>query len=223
MVRNNTVWSSETFCKEWYKQSVWKYSFSRISTAALFKYATSEFQNPHFQNEARCTTFLLKMSFIYMRMKNDFHIKGWAPTLVLKQRPGGTRKWPICLKCDTDLRAAFIWRLDATKNRPFPHSCKQRTRGEGGQNTVFCMKLSTRPSASFLYVCSLERNAGKVYWINYDTIISRIELTELTSSDLNYIRATVDCEQLVRGEHARLVPTVTRVFIFVSRASRLTD
>ena len=47
-------------------------------------------KNPHFQNEARCTTFLVKMSFICMRMKNDFHIKGWAPTLVLKQRPGGT-------------------------------------------------------------------------------------------------------------------------------------
>ena len=44
--------------------------------------------NPHFQNEARCTTFLVKMSFICMRMKNDFHIKGWAPTLVLKQKPG---------------------------------------------------------------------------------------------------------------------------------------
>ena len=28
------------------------------------------------------------MSFICMRMKNDFHIKGGAPTLVLKQRPG---------------------------------------------------------------------------------------------------------------------------------------
>ena len=27
--------------------------------------------------------------------KNDFHINGWAPTLVLKKRPGGTRKWPI--------------------------------------------------------------------------------------------------------------------------------
>ena len=51
--------------------------------------------NPHFQNEARCTTFLVKMSFICMRTENDFHIKGWAPTLVLKQRPGGTRKWPI--------------------------------------------------------------------------------------------------------------------------------
>ena len=52
-------------------------------------------ENPHFQNEARCTTFLVKMSVICMRMKNDFHIKGWAPTLVLKQRPEGTRKWPI--------------------------------------------------------------------------------------------------------------------------------
>ena len=52
-------------------------------------------KNPHFQNEARCKTFLVKMSFICMRMKNDFHIKGRAPTLVLKQRPGGTRKWPI--------------------------------------------------------------------------------------------------------------------------------
>ena len=35
------------------------------------------------------------MSFICMRMKNHFHIKGWALNLVLMQRPGGTRKWPI--------------------------------------------------------------------------------------------------------------------------------
>ena len=52
-------------------------------------------KNPHFQNEARCTTFLVKMSFISMRMKNDFHIKGWAPTLLLRQMSGGTWKWPI--------------------------------------------------------------------------------------------------------------------------------
>ena len=61
-------------------------------------FKTSRFpssKNPHFQNEARCKTFLVKISFICMRMKNDFHIKGWAPTLVLKQRPRGTRKWPI--------------------------------------------------------------------------------------------------------------------------------
>ena len=51
--------------------------------------------NPHFQNEARYTNFLVKMSFICMKMKNDFNINGWAPTLVLEQRPGRTRKWPI--------------------------------------------------------------------------------------------------------------------------------
>ena len=57
-------------------------------------------KHPRFQNEASCTTFLVKMSFICMRMKNDFHIKGCAPTLVLKQRLGGTQKWPIILsKC----------------------------------------------------------------------------------------------------------------------------
>ena len=33
-------------------------------------------KNSHFQNEARCATFLVKMSFICMRMKNDFHIRG---------------------------------------------------------------------------------------------------------------------------------------------------
>ena len=32
----------------------------------------SSFQNPHFQNEARCTAFLVKMSFICMRIKKIF-------------------------------------------------------------------------------------------------------------------------------------------------------
>ena len=54
-------------------------------------------KNPHFQNEARCTTFLVKWILFAWEWKNDFHIKGWAPTFVLKQRPGKTRKWPICL------------------------------------------------------------------------------------------------------------------------------
>ena len=61
-------------------------------------------KNPHFQNEARCTTFLVKMSFICMRMKNDFHIKGWAPALVLKQRPGGTQKWPVIVSASLGLQ-----------------------------------------------------------------------------------------------------------------------
>ena len=35
-------------------------------------------KNPHFQFKMRLggTTFLVKMSFICLRMKNDFHIKG---------------------------------------------------------------------------------------------------------------------------------------------------
>ena len=50
---------------------------------------------PLYQNEVRCSTFLVEMSFICMRMKNHFHIKGWAPNLVLIQRSRGTRKWPV--------------------------------------------------------------------------------------------------------------------------------
>ena len=65
-------------------------------------------KNPHFQNEARCTTFLVKMSFICIRMKNDFHIKGWAPTLVLKHRPGGTRKWPTKNHVNTAINVNFF-------------------------------------------------------------------------------------------------------------------
>ena len=52
-------------------------------------------KNAHFQNEAKYTTFLVKMSFICIRIKNHTHIKGWALNLVLIQRLGGTRKWPI--------------------------------------------------------------------------------------------------------------------------------
>ena len=52
-------------------------------------------KNPHFQNEAKFTAFLVKMSFICMRMKNHFHIKGCALNLVLIPRPEVTRTWPI--------------------------------------------------------------------------------------------------------------------------------
>ena len=47
-------------------------------------------KNSHFQNEAKCATFLMKMSFICMRMKYHFHMKGCAVNLVLIQRPGDT-------------------------------------------------------------------------------------------------------------------------------------
>ena len=46
-----------------------------------------------------CATFVVKLSFICMRITNHFHIKGWAPNLVLIQRSGGTRKWRIYWLC----------------------------------------------------------------------------------------------------------------------------
>ena len=52
-------------------------------------------KNPHFRNEAKCTAFLMKMSFICVKMKIHFQIKRWALDLVLIQRPVGTRKWLI--------------------------------------------------------------------------------------------------------------------------------
>ena len=54
-------------------------------------------RKPHFQNKAKCTTFVVEMSFICMRIKNHFHTKGWALNLVLIQRPVRTRKRPIAL------------------------------------------------------------------------------------------------------------------------------
>ena len=35
----------------------------------LEKEAISELENSHFQNETKCKTFLMRMSFIYLRIK----------------------------------------------------------------------------------------------------------------------------------------------------------
>ena len=40
----------------------------------------------HFQNEAKCETFVVKMSFICIIIKNHFHINGFALSLALKVR-----------------------------------------------------------------------------------------------------------------------------------------
>ena len=54
-------------------------------------------ENSHFQNEAKCKTFVLKMSFICMRIENHFHINGSALSLALKQKLEATRKWAIAI------------------------------------------------------------------------------------------------------------------------------
>ena len=51
----------------------------------------------HFQNEAKCETFVVEMSFNYDANKTHFHNKGFALSLVLKVKLFGTRKWSIVL------------------------------------------------------------------------------------------------------------------------------
>ena len=41
-------------------------------------------RNYTYQNETKCKTFLVKMSFICMRIKNHFHINNFAVSLALK-------------------------------------------------------------------------------------------------------------------------------------------
>ena len=50
---------------------------------------------PLFQNEGRCSAFDMKIIFHSHANKTHFHKKGCAPSLILKVRVFGTRKWPI--------------------------------------------------------------------------------------------------------------------------------
>ena len=50
----------------------------------------SSSKNLHLENETKCTTVLVKMSFISMRMKNHFHVKGTQPRFDTEAL--GTRK-----------------------------------------------------------------------------------------------------------------------------------
>ena len=49
-------------------------------------------ENSNFQNEAKCKTFLSKMSFICMAIENYFRINIFVLSLTSKQTPGVTRK-----------------------------------------------------------------------------------------------------------------------------------
>ena len=50
---------------------------------------------PLFQNEGRCSAFDMEITFHSHANKTHFHKKGCAPSLILKVRVFGTRKWPI--------------------------------------------------------------------------------------------------------------------------------
>ena len=50
---------------------------------------------PLFQNEGRCSAIDMEIIFHSHANKTHFHKKGCAPSLILKVRVFGTRKWPI--------------------------------------------------------------------------------------------------------------------------------
>ena len=50
---------------------------------------------PLFQNEGGCSAFDMEIIFHSHANKTHFHKKGCAPSLTLKVRVFGTRKWPI--------------------------------------------------------------------------------------------------------------------------------
>ena len=50
---------------------------------------------PLFQNKGRCSAFDMEIIFHSRANKTHFHKKGCAPSLILKVRVLGTRKWPI--------------------------------------------------------------------------------------------------------------------------------
>ena len=49
-------------------------------------------KNSLLQNEAKCKPFLVKMSFICIRIKNQLHINGFALSIAFKLRLGALRK-----------------------------------------------------------------------------------------------------------------------------------
>ena len=57
--------------------------------------AFPSYKNSHIKKEAKCETFLVKMSFICIRIKSHFHINDFSPSLALKHNFGATRIWPI--------------------------------------------------------------------------------------------------------------------------------
>ena len=86
-----------------YKTSFFKSDTTSVSNLMCDNRPPPSSKNPHFQNEEKCTTFLVEMSFICIRMKNHFRIKGLALHLVSMQRPAETRKLLI-----KDIKDTFL-------------------------------------------------------------------------------------------------------------------
>ena len=78
----------------WFSVPVRHSKFNLLSTTTLSTLSVTtkrnwpfpSSKNSYFRNEAKFKTFLVKMKFICMRIKNYFHINGFTLSLALKQR-----------------------------------------------------------------------------------------------------------------------------------------
>ena len=71
---------------------------SPLSSLDMNEFTSKRFnlvKGPLFQNEDGCSAFDMEIIFHSHANKTLFHKKGCAPSLVLKVRVFGTRKWPI--------------------------------------------------------------------------------------------------------------------------------
>ena len=84
---------------------------------------------PLFQNESKCETFYMKMSFtcrfIFMLIKVIFYKNGFALRLALKQRHRGTRQWLIL----SVQHETIIENVNLASNRDYNHGAIIRIYG----------------------------------------------------------------------------------------------
>ena len=52
-------------------------------------------RKPHYESEAKCKVFIMKISFHSYANKTNFHKKSFALSLAFIMRFTATRKWPI--------------------------------------------------------------------------------------------------------------------------------
>ena len=109
IVHRTFFWSPVRMLYHWATRDFWE-------LRALNRPLASS-KNPHFQNKAKCTTFLAKMSFIRIRMKNHFHIKGWALTSFWCTDPGKLGNG-VLSSCDQDSVYCQVdsWYIRSDKN-----------------------------------------------------------------------------------------------------------
>ena len=76
---------------------------------------------PLFQNEGRCSAFDLEIIFHSHANKTHFQKKGCAPSLILKVRVFGVRKWPILGSKKNGVGRVFLLRHLAQHSRARRH------------------------------------------------------------------------------------------------------